>query len=378
MKYDKQVLSEIAGIENWEEFEEFVKRLYAKNKHSINVERNYRAKGASGRNREVDVRVTFGFNPHILSLGIECKYWSKKIDGDIIDVAAAKKDDLRLDKYAVITTVGFEAGAEIYAKSKGIDLFIIRPTVDDDFGYTGRVIKFKLRMQGSRPTDINVSCSIVAEQGHEEETADFVNSKIAVLSIPKDGETYDPDLELHRYSTRSFPNGMVSFAKLEPIGNLLALIVNHWEVQNKKFWSQEPCTELHKIQFKEPTALFLSRNTIAIINEINFRIQFLYLDSEFEIDRGKQYPLILENIIEKAVTPLIASYTDTSPDFTMCESGPKQQVDLSTKPEDVVGRDGVTITIQLKKPLSLTEHAPDSRLYELVAHENTMIWKAIE
>lgn len=377
MKYDKQVLSKIAGIENWEEFEEFVKKLYAKNEHSIHVERNYRTKGASGRNREVDVRVTFGFNPHILTLGIECKYWSNKIDGDIIDVAAAKKEDLRLDKYAVITTVGFEAGAEIYAKSKGIDLFIIRPTVDDDFGYSGRLIKFKLVMQGSRPTDINISCSIVAEEGREASATAFVNSKISLLSIPTDGEAYDPELELHRYSQYTVPNGMTYFTKLAPVGNLLALIVNHWDMQNKEFWAQQPFSELHKIQFKEPTALFLPENNIAIINEINFRIQFLYLESEFEIDRGKQYPLIMENVIEKAITPLIASYTDTTSEFTMCESVPKQEIDLTTKPEDVVGREGVTITTQLKQPFSLTGHPSGSRLYELVAHEGTMIWKAM-
>ncbi|WP_026602170.1 hypothetical protein [Methylomonas sp. 11b] len=76
MNQNKEIISQIAGIENWSEFEEFVKGLYAQNEGTIHVERNYKAKGASGRNREVDVLVKFGFNPHIITLGIECKYWA--------------------------------------------------------------------------------------------------------------------------------------------------------------------------------------------------------------------------------------------------------------------------------------------------------------
>jgi hypothetical protein len=76
MHQNREIIAQIAGIENWSEFEEFIKNLYAQNVGTINVEHNYMAKGASGRNREVDVWVKFGFNPHIITLGIECKYWS--------------------------------------------------------------------------------------------------------------------------------------------------------------------------------------------------------------------------------------------------------------------------------------------------------------
>lgn len=377
MKYDKQVIAQIAGVENWEEFEEFVKKLYAKNEHSIHVEKNYKAKGVSGRNREVDVRVTFGFNPHIITLGIECKYWSNKVDGDIIDVAAAKKEDLKLDKYAVITTAGYEAGAEIYAKSKGIDLFIIRPTVDDDFGYSGRVIKTKLHMLGSRPTDININATSVSAQGFEEETSAFVNAKLSNIEVSYCETVSDPDLELYRYSKQDLTNGMVIYNRLAHVENLLSLILRNWQTHNTNIWNNQPYSFNHKILFREPTALFLAGRIPVTINEITFKIQYFRIESEFEVDRGKQHPLILENVIERAVTPLSASYTDTLVEFTMCKSMPKQEVDLATKPDGALGRDGLAITLLCNNPLSVSEDDPHASAYELIDDGNDVNWMPI-
>ncbi len=377
MNQNKEIISQIAGIENWSEFEEFVKSLYAQNEGIIHVERNYKAKGASGRNREVDVLVKFGFNPHIISLGIECKYWAQKVDGDIIDIAFAKKEDLKLDKYAVITTIGFEAGAELYAKSKGIDLFIIRPSEDDDFGYSGRIIKFRIRTQGSRPICINFNASIIAEQGAQANASKYVQSKLSNIILSEADAELDTEIDLYRYTVESMPDGTTLYVRGHHVNNLAKLIFETWRKQNTNFWNKQPSSIAQKIIFEKPTAIFFSNRIVVTVNEIDFKMQYLRCESEFEIDRGEQYPLILENVIENAVTPLSTSQPNSTAKFKMCESTPKLGVNLSEKPDDAVGRDGVTIHIQWNAPMSITESDPTSIYYEFASNENGVAWKPI-
>ncbi|WP_158592138.1 restriction endonuclease [Noviherbaspirillum sedimenti] len=377
MNQNKEIISQIAGIENWSEFEEFVKDLYAQNDGTIHVERNYKAKGASGRNREVDVIVKFGFNPHIIALGIECKYWSQKVDGDIIDVAYAKKEDLKLDKYAVITTVGFEAGAELYAKSKGIDLFIIRPSEDDDFGYTGRIIKFKMYMQGSRPICIKFNASIIAEQGHEADASAYVQSKLSNIVLSEKDADLDSTINLYRYTVETTPDGITSYTRGNYVNNLAKLILETWRTQNSNFWNKQPSSFAQKIRFEKPTAIFFPNRIVVSVNEIDFTMQYIKSESEFEIDRGRQYPMILENVIENAVTPLSASPPSTPAKFMMCESSPKREINLADKPDDAVGRDGVTIHIQCSAPMSISDSDQTSIYYKLVSNENGIAWAPI-
>lgn len=60
----------------------------------------------------------------------------------------------------------------------------------------------------------------------------------------------------------------------------------------------------HKIIFKTPTAVLLSGRVLVFIEEVAFGIEYLRSESEFQIDRGSQFPLVLENVIERAITPL--------------------------------------------------------------------------
>ncbi|AFQ50418.1 restriction endonuclease [Burkholderia cepacia] len=377
MKYDKAVIAGIAGIDNWQAFEEFVKDLYAQNDSAVDVVRSYKAQGASGRNREVDVLVTFGFKPHILSLGVECKYWSNKVNGDIIDVAAAKRDDLSLDKYAVITTVGFEAGAELYAKSKGIDLFLIRPSMDDDFGYTGRVIKVRIFMHGSRPVDIRLNATIVCEPGLEKIAADLLAAKLSDVGAPDSADDFDPELNLYRYSRIEHGNGVVTFERGEHANNLLKLLLDTWRTQDGNFWDGKPSSIRQKIIFKSPTALFFLNRTVVMINEIDFQMQYLRIESELEINRGEKYPLVLENVIANAITPLSAKHTANEIKFSMGDPTPKIAVDLSKKPDDAIGREGVAITLRLTNPMGISSEDPKARIFELVGHEEGVTWRPL-
>jgi Restriction endonuclease len=376
MQHSKAIVSKLMGVEDWNEFEEFVNKLYSKNENAITVERNFKTRGVSGRLREVDVLVKFGFNPHILSLGVECKYWANKVNGDIIDVAYAKKEDLKLDKYAVITTIGFEAGAELYAKSKGIDLFLIRPSKDDDFGYSGKVINFKLILRGSKPINIKLNTTVVVESGNPA-VLNHIHSKISNINVEEEGVSLDKELDLYRFSERLEPSGKKTYLRGDYVSNLHKLIYDAWSEHNSKAWNEKLFNLSHVFKFNNPTAMHLNE-ALVFIQEISFDIEFLMSKSEFQIDRGLQYPLVLENVIERAITPLKSGDDPDKNEFTMSNPVAMELVDLANKPDDVLGRDGAQIVMSLSKPMGVSSSDKDSDLYVLVRTESGATWQKRE
>ncbi len=377
LNYNKEIISKIAGIDDWKEFETFIKDLYDQNDGVIHVERSYKSKGKSGRNREVDVFVRLGFKPHEITLGVECKYWKNKIDGDIIDVAASKKEDLGLDKYGVISTVGYEAGAELYAKDKGIDLFIIRPSIDNDFGYSGRIIKFNLHILGSKPINIKLLGKIIAEPPQIEEVTNYVYNCISKIEIPENDLDLNKDLDLYRFSVNITRSGHHIYSRGAYVNNMVSVIADIWRKNSDIFWDTGTANLNQKILFKEPTALFLSKNIVVIVNEISFEIEILRSESNFEVDRGTKYPLVLENVIEKAITPLRVSLAGELSKFTMCDSEKITNIDLDNKPDNVVGRDGVRLEVRYNLPLTINTSDRESKSYVLTKSTNGYKWKLV-
>ena len=67
------------------------------------------------------------------------------MDGDRVDVLAAKIEDLNASKGVIITTIGYEKGAELYAKHKNIDIFVVRELTEEEWGSPGRIIEIVLQ-----------------------------------------------------------------------------------------------------------------------------------------------------------------------------------------------------------------------------------------
>lgn len=124
---------------DWKEFEQFVAELY-KDSDEVLVQHNVTETGKSGAKRQIDVKVTQKTKLHNLTTIIECKRWKEKVDRQIIDVLFASVEDLNANKGAIFTTQGYEEGAIQYARSKNIDIFIIRDIYEDEWGKPGRII----------------------------------------------------------------------------------------------------------------------------------------------------------------------------------------------------------------------------------------------
>ena len=70
LKFNKEVISGIAKLNDWTDFEEFVARLYRNNPEEPIVEMNVLRRGGSKRLREVDVLVKFRTLPENFTLGV--------------------------------------------------------------------------------------------------------------------------------------------------------------------------------------------------------------------------------------------------------------------------------------------------------------------
>ena len=122
---------------DWGAFEAFVGDLYA-GEGDTSVERNVVEVDRHGAKRETDVKITRRARFHTYVTLVECKRWKEPVSRDRIDILGASIDALGANKGAIFTTTGFEEGAVAYAKGKGIDLFVVRDLLPEEWGLPGR------------------------------------------------------------------------------------------------------------------------------------------------------------------------------------------------------------------------------------------------
>ena len=130
---------------DWKEFELFIKSLYAEDP-SMTVKHNVTMVGKSGAKRQIDVLISHKSKLHTYVTVVECKRWKEKIDRSIIDILYATIEDINASKGVVFTTSGYEGGAQKYAESKNIDIFLVRELTPEEWGLPGRVVNFYMHV----------------------------------------------------------------------------------------------------------------------------------------------------------------------------------------------------------------------------------------
>ncbi|MBU2514555.1 restriction endonuclease [bacterium] len=141
-------------VTDWGGFEEFVKEIHKND--DVTVERNVKLTGTSGASRQIDVHVTHKKGPYIYSTLIECKHWKKRVKRQQVENLYASMDDLNAAKGVIFTTIGYQSGAETYAKAKNIEIFVIRDLKEEEWGKPGKIIEFYVQMFSK--TILNIDC----------------------------------------------------------------------------------------------------------------------------------------------------------------------------------------------------------------------------
>ena len=122
------------------EFELFTQRVYQKLVNNdvvkpTKVEHNVKLQGKSGCEHQIDVYWEYEIAGNKHRVAMECKYYNKRVEKEKVCAFQGVLADLDNVEGIMVTKIGFQKGAKMYAKQYDISLKELRaPTRDDIVG----------------------------------------------------------------------------------------------------------------------------------------------------------------------------------------------------------------------------------------------------
>lgn len=289
-------------VKDWGGFEELVKDLH--NNGNISVERDITLIGNSGASRQIDVLLKHTKGLYEYMTLIECKFWSKKVERANIDILYSSMQDLNASKGVFFTTKGYQIGADIFAKSKGIEIFVIRDLTDEEWGLPGKIINLYLQILSKTVLNINtpntkISYPVGIKQKMEPNLnisfgkKDNHSDNIIISSHKNKCKT------LEQYLEKACEHALNEFSKKSFLINSGEECIRYFQITiNMPF--NEKGEELKL--FKDNCIIFIPKIELTIGIKVN--------QSEIIFDRSENhiYTLAIENCINKQV--YIASKKD--------------------------------------------------------------------
>lgn len=309
---------------DWKEFEHFVSDIY-KDSEEVEVRHNVTEIGKSGAKRQIDVLVSQKSKLHTIKTIIECKHWKDKVDRPIIDVMAAAVKDLNANKGVVFTTSGFEPGAESYAKSENIDIFVVREVQDDEWGKPGKVIWFYTQYFNSFMSDFAFEGVKLAPG----QTPPLTKGIKLDIRIGK-GQEYPPYLQLHDLSKKTGHH----FTQL--LIHIRNNLLSDWMKSGNSVLQPEDGNPQVAVEFKVTLDFsnyshryFLHEGSLIGFEKVSFKYQQSVTQNKTVFDRtkDKDFALVVEN------------YITNQRNFVSKEKG-SEKVNLSKPIEDIKQDEG--------------------------------------
>lgn len=282
---------------DWKEFELFVADIYSES-DEVSVQHDLTLIGKSKAKRQIDVYVIQKTKLHTYTTVIECKRWKKPVTRQVIDVLFASVEDLNANKGVIFTTKGYEEGAVEYAKSKNIDIFVVRDIREDEYGYPGKSFSLYLQMFNGKL-----------------ENFDFRNAKwFSPLGLPLTKQP--PKFDIHFTKEQKYPSNLqLVDLDLKKGPNLVKLLIDIRSDLLKRRLNSfnhllQPENEKNEIGFTTPVTLDFKNYKYKFISHDNGFIQFDSIrfdlincidQSKMNFDRTSSvdFALIVENYISK-------------------------------------------------------------------------------
>lgn len=150
------------GKKVWEEFEVLTQEVYQaiinkEGSNNIQVRHNEKLIGKDGVPRQIDVFWELNLANVKHRVIINCKHYKSRVTIGDIDAIHSVAQDLEA-KAIVVTSIGFQSGAETKARNCGIGLKIIRKPKDDD--WNNRIKTIQLDIGATVPTNLTVSINL--------------------------------------------------------------------------------------------------------------------------------------------------------------------------------------------------------------------------
>lgn len=266
-------------ITDWGGFEQLITDMH--NTGSVNVNRNIVMTGLSGAPRQIDVLITHQEGPYEYKTLAECKYWNTRVGRDEVDKFYSTMQDVNASKGVIFTNVGYQEGAEIFAKAKGIKLFRVRDLTDKEWGLPGRRILIYLQYFSKTVRNFSI---VMAPSRHIPIHLGNADDKSRTEIYKQSGESLGSlegkiEQAVHR--------------AIEEIKNKRWLL-NHGE--NSTNYSIVPVT----MPFDPPIVVRQGTNQ-SLVFRINMEVGIKIEQSKIEHDRGQNfhYVLAVEDVVSR-------------------------------------------------------------------------------
>ncbi len=138
-------------------------------------------KGKSGVSHQIDVLTTHSDGIHSYETAIECKYWKKKVNKDIVMKLVQILEDTRISKGIIVSKSGFTRDGIQFAKHKDIEIVHLREYEEKDLQDSSHKIEIatldlKIKIHITRPeiTSIDIGNNRKIEIKHEFDYFDYI------------------------------------------------------------------------------------------------------------------------------------------------------------------------------------------------------------
>ena len=180
---------------DWKKYESITKYIYETLGKQNGVEivcygNSCKVTGKSSVDHQVDVLTKFSDGIHEYKTAIECKYWNKTINKDIVMKVSDIVEDAGINKGVIVSKLGFTPDGIKFAKYKNIGLVELREITEED--WKGRVKNIVININVMLP-EIN-GVELMIDPNTQTKVNEGMN-EVAALQIHK------PKEEIIEFST---------------------------------------------------------------------------------------------------------------------------------------------------------------------------------
>ena len=199
--------------------------------------------------------------------------------------------DLNASKGAFFTTEGYQDGAEKYAKSMGIDIFVVRELTEEEWGKPGKFIDFYMHFIRKTMYDFEFHNAAIITQSQ-----DSIGKSVGIHLNFQNKDSYHKVLSKHKDkhpSLESYLEKAVAHAR--EILLKKPFILNNGAECERYFGANIV------MPFKEEgePLLILNDKNVVVIPKLTFKVGFKISQTRFVFDRSKKfdYALVIQDCI---------------------------------------------------------------------------------
>ncbi|MBQ9543883.1 MAG: restriction endonuclease [Clostridia bacterium] len=147
----------------------------------IELSQNKIITGNSGVEHQIDVYWDFIFNSIRYKYIFECKDYESKISKDKVATLESISRDIPNSIPVIVSTKGFQSGAQAYAKAMGVFPFICRELTDDDWQNRVKVFEIQLIVVCNPHVNIRVEYNDELHNNSNKKSISLTNLKETIL-----------------------------------------------------------------------------------------------------------------------------------------------------------------------------------------------------